>query len=94
MVSTTSSRPVSITETVSLLALATQTNRPSGEAARPELCRPTTISFTGRPCLGSTTETEPSDATCVLTSTRTGVARPEGPEGSSGSGCRPAQLLT
>ena len=36
---------VSMTETVSLLALATSTCRPSGVAAMPEGCRPTTICF-------------------------------------------------
>ena len=92
MVSTTSSRSVSITETVSLLALATQTKRPSGDAASPEACGPTTISLSDRPCAGSTTETEPSEAMWVLRidADRAAAARGTRRGRPAGDGVRPS----
>src|SRR5829696_5597069 len=46
IVSTTSSRPVSITETLSLVALATYRNRPVLLSSRPLGCVPTAIALT------------------------------------------------
>ena len=71
MVSTTLFARVSMTEIVSLWALATSTWRPSGVATIPEGCRPTTICLVARPLSRSTTETEPSLAMLRTGSTRT-----------------------
>jgi hypothetical protein len=94
IVSTTLALATSITLTVSLLAFATVTYRPSGVAVMLEGCSPTRISPLTLPLSRSTIETVPSDAMFRLGSTFTGMPRPAGPVTSPLAGIRPPKLLT
>ena len=93
-------RPVKVLEAVSRTAMkssaaqATQSQRPSGERARPEAWRPVTSSEILESAERSMMESEPSLAAPVRGSTRTMLPRPAWAVGEDASGRRPPQLLT